>query len=108
MSSTLLNIIYIDEYFACDTIGNVVIRTSIFGRIAQLVEQWPFKPMVGGSNPSAPTNEKSKDTLVVFFDFFIDVKRDSKGASRKRASASFLCVAPRLRVGARRNPSAPT
>lgn len=25
------------------------------GRIAQLVEQWPLKPTVGGSNPSAPT-----------------------------------------------------
>jgi hypothetical protein len=25
------------------------------GRIAQLVEQQPFKLMVGGSNPSAPT-----------------------------------------------------
>ncbi len=26
-----------------------------FGRIAQLVEQWPLKPTVAGSNPAAPT-----------------------------------------------------
>ncbi len=25
------------------------------GTLAQLVEQWPFKPLVGGSNPSRPT-----------------------------------------------------
>jgi hypothetical protein len=31
------------------------------GRIAQLAEQQPFKLMVGGSNPSAPT-------LSLFFD----------------------------------------
>ncbi len=26
-----------------------------FGRIAQLVEQWPLKPTVAGSNPATPT-----------------------------------------------------
>ena len=50
-----------------------MLKIFIFGRIAQLVEQWPFKPMVGGSNPSAPT-KKSKDTLAVFFDFLVDAK----------------------------------
>lgn len=29
----------------------------VFGRIAQSVEQLPFKQTVGGSNPSAPTKQ---------------------------------------------------
>ena len=29
-------------------------RSDIFGALAQLVEQWPFKPFVTGSNPVRP------------------------------------------------------
>lgn len=35
--------------------GLVSHRIVKYGCIAQLVEQLPFKEMVGGSNPSAPT-----------------------------------------------------
>ena len=35
-----------------------------FGSVAQLVEQWPFKPFVAGSNPAGPT---IKIALGLFF-----------------------------------------
>ena len=38
----------------------------LFGRIAQSVEQLPFKQTVGGSNPSAPT---------LFFLIFLGIRR---------------------------------
>ena len=36
------------------------------GHIAQLVEQRPFKPMVGGSNPSVPTKTKIPFGIFLF------------------------------------------
>ncbi len=42
-------------------------RLSI-GSVAQLVEQWPFKPFVVGSSPTGPTNKKFRfirDFLLV-------------------------------------------
>ncbi|KKQ44506.1 MAG: hypothetical protein US63_C0026G0025 [Candidatus Moranbacteria bacterium GW2011_GWC2_37_8] len=48
----------VDEFFVSD-IMNLVTQKAFdihcYGHIAQLVEQRPFKPMVGGSNPSVPT-----------------------------------------------------
>ncbi len=29
--------------------------TTLYGRVAQLVERWPEEPSVGGSNPSPST-----------------------------------------------------
>ncbi len=37
---------------------------GLFGRIAQSVEQLPFKQTVGGSNPSAPTKQKKNPFFV--------------------------------------------
>gem|GEM_PF-6851303 len=39
---------------------------ELHGRIAQLVEQRPFKPMVGGSNPSAPTRKNRYRAVLLF------------------------------------------
>jgi hypothetical protein len=65
--------------------GNVVANTFIFGRIAQLVEQWPFKPMVGGSNPSAPT-EILKTPFREFLKYFAEgFERAEANSERRRA-----------------------
>ena len=36
------------------------------GALAQLVEQWPFKPFVTGSNPVRPIKEDMKNILAIF------------------------------------------
>ncbi len=46
-----------DLFAACD-LADITVKfaaNSHLGGIAQLVEHWPFKPLVLGSNPSAPT-----------------------------------------------------
>ena len=36
------------------------------GALAQLVEQWPFKPFVTGSNPVRPIKEDMKNIIAIF------------------------------------------
>ena len=42
-------------------------RFNIFGALAQLVEQWPFKPFVTGSNPVRPIKNMFKKLLFVIY-----------------------------------------
>ena len=48
-------------YDKCAKIVEYLHRTPVcellptLGSVAQLVEQWPFKPFVAGSNPAGPT-----------------------------------------------------
>ena len=56
---------------------------QFFGYIAQLVEQRPFKPMVGGSNPSVPTDDKIKHPWV----FYFFKCKGTEGFERAEASA---------------------
>ena len=44
------------------------IATAGIGRVAQLAEQWPFKPLVEGSSPSALT-----DQVLLREDFLLQV-----------------------------------
>ena len=58
------------DYFKKNTIRN------LFGPLAQLVEQFPFKEWVIGSNPIRLT--KNRQEYEVFFNFKIFFKRRNK------------------------------
>ena len=65
--------------------------------IAQLVEQRPLKPMVGGSNPSGCTNETMKKRVLINLILFLISEKGFEGREQARA--------PRPRIGVRGNPS---
>ncbi len=67
-----------------------------YGRIAQLVEQRPFKPTVGGSNPSAPTQNQEKNPEG-FFDFMW-AQRDLKDAGATLRASEQLKIMRRVRA----------
>ena len=46
------------NWLACSETASRL-RAHAGGSVAQLVEQWPFKPLVRGSSPRAPTNFSS-------------------------------------------------
>ena len=52
-------------------------RFKIFGALAQLVEQWPFKPFVTGSNPVRP-NVLINIFIIIFISFSYAAMADNQ------------------------------
>jgi hypothetical protein len=55
----------------------------LYGFVAQLVEQWPFKPLVQGSNPCKPKIYEKKGEKYIIVEQ-VGVSRPGPGFSRKR------------------------